>query len=86
METQDITLQKEIRTLENALSNALYNGDAFEQLDLFKKIICPRLQRTAQPPLIGKGYSHLSLTYWILEMFCPASMEFYETGLNLPHS
>ena len=38
METQDITLQKEIRTLENALSNALYNGDAFEQLDLFKKL------------------------------------------------
>jgi len=38
METQDITLHKEIKLLEKALSHALYNGDAFEQLDLFKKL------------------------------------------------
>ena len=38
METQDITLHKEIKVLEKALSHAVYNGDAFEQLDLFKKL------------------------------------------------
>ena len=38
METQDITLQKEIRGLEKALKNAVYNGDAFEQMALHKKL------------------------------------------------
>ena len=38
METQDITLRNEIKRLEKELSHAVYNGDAFEQLDLFKKL------------------------------------------------
>jgi len=38
METQDITLQKEIKALERSLENALYNGDAFEQMALHRRL------------------------------------------------
>tara|TARA_R100000935_G_scaffold23689_1_gene43094 strand:+ start:1065 stop:1214 length:150 start_codon:yes stop_codon:yes gene_type:complete len=38
METQDITLQREIKGLEKALQSALYNRDAFEQLALFRRL------------------------------------------------
>jgi hypothetical protein len=38
METQNITLQKEIKSLEEALHFAVYNGDAFEQMSLHKEL------------------------------------------------
>lgn len=38
METQDITLQRKIKSLEEALHFAVYSGDAFEQMSLHKEL------------------------------------------------
>jgi len=38
METQETTLQKEIKHLEKALENSVYNGDAFEQLAIHRRL------------------------------------------------
>jgi len=38
METQETTLQKEIKHLEQALENSVYNGNAFEQIHIHKRL------------------------------------------------